>query len=384
MTYLHTATLKLHQYLIDHHWDGHALIGPDPGIRLNYRIGRFIKGYLPNLPWRDSLYYLQGQGYWILANWLMHTQTGDDRYRDIALRCSHTMLRRQQSDGAWEYPNPEWKGRVATAEGTWGALGLLESYRHSGDDVFLQGALNWHRYLIEQIGFQTLGDELSVNYFAGRQGGRVPNNSAFVLRFLAELARLTDEQHYLGPCAGLMTFMQRVQKPSGEFPYSVPGTQGGKDWPHFQCYQYNAFQCLDLMHYAELTGDPHAKPVIQNVLQFLAGGLGPSGQAHYQCGQPWRTVTYHTAALGAAFATAARIGVGDYQALAERAFTYLLNHQHKRGGFVYSRGDYRLLSDRRSYPRYLAMILYHLQSPQAPHETASNSKGTPPTSRELV
>src|SRR5438874_8832537 len=61
------AAVKLHGYLVANHWSGDRLIGPDPGIRLNYRIGRFIKGYLHRLAWKDDVYFLQAQGYWLLA-----------------------------------------------------------------------------------------------------------------------------------------------------------------------------------------------------------------------------------------------------------------------------------------------------------------------------
>src|SRR5437764_3211510 len=115
------AATKLHRYLVDAHWNGQALIGPDSGIRFNYRIGRFIKSYLRGVPWRDNYYYVHGQAYWILANWRLLALTGQDTYRDIAVRCSECMLTQQRDDGAWEYPNVEWKGRIATVEGTWGS-----------------------------------------------------------------------------------------------------------------------------------------------------------------------------------------------------------------------------------------------------------------------
>ncbi len=69
------AAKRLHRYLFNNHWTGHALIGPDPGIRFNYRIGRFIKSYFSSIDWKDDLYYLQGQGYWILGNWLLFTKS---------------------------------------------------------------------------------------------------------------------------------------------------------------------------------------------------------------------------------------------------------------------------------------------------------------------
>jgi hypothetical protein len=352
--------LKLHRYLVANHWDGRALTGPDPGVRFNYRIGRFVKNYVPRRSWNDELYYLQGQGYWVLANWDLHARTGDTTYRDIAVRCSEHMLAQQRSDGAWDYPNPEWKGRVAAVEGIWASLGLLETFRWTADEMFLVGALGWHRFLVETIGFQEVGDELAINYFAGRAGTRVPNNSTDTLRFLAEIADATGHGFYLMPGDGLLAFVSRAQKATGELPYTVEGAAGHKARPHFQCYQYNAFQCLGLMRYYELTRDSRAVPIISRILEFLRTGVGEDGRAFYECGNRYRSVTYHAAALGAAFGRASQLGVGSYDELSDRSLSYVLQMQQPDGGCIYSRGDYRLLSDRRSYPRYLAMVLLHL------------------------
>lgn len=354
------SALKLHRYLVSNSWSGHALVGPDPGVRFNYRIGRFIKGYLHAVPWNDSLYYLQGQGYWILGNWRLLSITGEESCREVATRCSEYMLTQQRGDGAWEYPNREWKGRVATAEGVWGALGLLETYRHTGAEKFLTGALRWHRYMTEEIGFQRDGAEVAVNYFAGQAGSRIPNNSAMALRFLAELADVTGEAGYLEPCAGMVAFLSRVQKVTGEFPYAVEGAAESGARPHFQCAQYNAFMCLDLMRYHELTDDDAILPLMQGTLSFLSRSLAPYGQAYYECGNSYRAVTYHAAVLAAAFAEAGRLDISGYAEPARRAYSYVLRQQERDGSFPHSRGDYRVLSDKRAYPRYLAMILYHL------------------------
>jgi glycosyltransferase involved in cell wall biosynthesis len=355
------TVLRLHRYMMDTQWNGTALIGPDVGIRFNWRIGRFVKSYLSAIPWNDSYYYLQAQGYWVLANWLLFQKTSEPAYREIAIRSAESMLERQRSDGAWDYPHPEWSGRVTTAEGTWGSLGLLETYRHTGDCSFLNGALRWHRFLLNRVGFEQAGDELSVNYFSNVSTARVPNNSAFVLRFLSELADVTGNQDYLYLCRGLVTFMTHAQKPNGEFPYMVRGSlPHRKCWEHFQCYQYNAFECLDLMRYQEITGDATVVPVIFRCLSFLRDGLAADGHAYYDCGNRYRQVTYHAAALGAAFSMAERHGFYAHEGLAERAFSYLLGIQRSDGAFPFSRGDYRSLSDRRPYPRVLAMILFHL------------------------
>src|SRR5437867_4220491 len=73
---------KLHRYLTANHWTERGLVGPDCGIRLNSRIGRFIKNYLSTLRWHDDLYYLQAQGYWVLANWQLFDQTCGEQYHE--------------------------------------------------------------------------------------------------------------------------------------------------------------------------------------------------------------------------------------------------------------------------------------------------------------
>ena len=353
------AAVNLHRYLFTRHWDGRALSGPDPGVRFNYRIGRFVKSYLPRASWNDALCYQQGQGYWVLANWDLYARTGDSVYRDIAVRCSEQILQQQRSDGAWEYPNPEWAGRIATVEGIWASLGLLETFRRTSDERCLSRVLRWHRFLIERVGFVKHGDELAINYFAGRKGGRVPNNSTDTLRFLAELADATGCGSYLQPCERLLAFVRHAQTATGELPYSLRGGGDDRPQPHFQCYQYNAFQCLGLMRYYELTADAMALPVITGLLTFLSTGVAADGGVFYACGNRHRFVIYHAAVVAAALALARPLGLGNYDALADRALSYVRRSQRPDGGCPYSRGDYYVLSDRRSYPRYLAMILLH-------------------------
>jgi hypothetical protein len=367
------AARRLHEYLLASHWNGHSLIGPDVGIRFNARIGRFVKGYLPRFSWNDNYSYVQAQGYWILGNWRLFSSAGESRFRDIALRTSEFLITRQQENGSWLYPNPEWQGRIATAEGTWGSLGLLESYRQTGERRFLTAALAWHSFLVREVGFQQVGEEVAVNYFHDIKGPRVPNNSAILLRFLAELADLSGNTSHLRLCSGLLSFLRAAQNSSGEFPYTVKGVDGGKVWAHFQCFQYNSFQCLDLMRYFDLAADDRVLPLINGSLRFLRLGLAESGRSYFQCGDHHREVAYHTAVLAHVFSRASEFGFPGYEAMASRAYNYLLRLQRMDGGFDFSRGDYYFLKDRRSYPRSLAMILCHLLPPLPVREKSALS-----------
>jgi len=307
------------------------------------------------------LYYLQAQAYWVLANWMLFAATGANHHRDLAIRCSEEMIARQRPDGAWPYPNPEWRNRVATAEGTWASLALIETFRQTGSPRFLAGALLWYKFFTTVIGFEQIDSQLSANYFASQATSRVPNNSAFVLRFLAELSDATQNATYLEKCEGLLRFMKAAQKESGEFPYMVRGRHTGvKLWEHFQCYQYNAFQCLDLMRCYQLTSAIPLPAIIAKCLRFLDGGISEDGQVLYSCDNRHTRIAYHTAATGAALSMAAAAGFGSYEQNAQRVFSYLRRVQRTDGSFGFSTGDYYVLNDVQAYPRPLAMILYHL------------------------
>lgn len=354
------ATFALHAHLERRHWTGDALIGPDYGVRLNYRVGRFAKSYLRWLPWRDSLYYLQAQAYWVLANWRLHDLTGEQRFARIAMQCSHGIVACQREDGAWTYPNPAWKGRIANAEGTWAALGLLEGFARTRSSEFLDAARRWYRYLDEEIGWRRAEAGLAANYFAHTDGGGlVPNNSAFVLRLLAELAHATGDPTYLDRCPALLDFLAIAQRPGGELPYVV-GPETPSRLEHFQCYQYNAFQALDLIRYAERSGDPRPRPLVTEILRFLSTGVNDDGDTLHACGQRNPQVTYHAAVLAAALHAGARAGLTADASTVGQTYARLLQLQAGDGSFPHSRHDYGMLSDRRSYPRSLAMLLFLL------------------------
>jgi hypothetical protein len=357
------AAERLHGYLVEGHWREGGLIGPDSGIRFNYRIGRFVKSYLSRFPWRDELYYLQAQGYWILANWALADLGSHDGARAIAVAATDRILAEQRPDGAWAYPHPEWRGRVTTYEGAWASLGLLETYRRTSQPRYLAGALRWHEFAESRIGYQDVRGGRAANYFAGRTGSAVPNATTDAVRFLAEVAQATEDTNYTARAESLLAFLAEVQLPTGELPYEVTATAPAR-LPHYQCFQYNAFECLGLLRYEELTGDRRASPIVEGLLRFVATGVAPDGSARYQCGRSRRSVTYHAAALAASLTRAERLGYAVDPALARRLYAHVRGLQRDDGSFPHSRGDYVVASDRRAYPRNLAMILSHLLEPR--------------------
>jgi hypothetical protein len=114
------------------------------------------------------------------------------------------------------------------------------------------------------------------------------------------------------------------------------------------------------MSYHDSIGDADSLPLVSGLLRFLREGVGNDGHAFYECGNRQRAVTYHAAAVAAALVGGSRFGVDGCDEPGRRAYAYVLRAQRADGGFPHSTGDYGLLQDRRSYPRYLAMILFHL------------------------
>ncbi len=353
------AALKLHQYIQKTHWNGEALLGPDPGLRFHSRIWRFFKSYLRFIAWKDYSYFLQCQGYWNWNNWKLFDLTKKSSYKEIAIACTDSIIKMQTQGGYWEYPLPEWKKKIATVEGDYAAFGLLETYKHTKEKHLLEGVIKWYDFLIDQTGFQIYKDSKCINYFAGQNGRLVPNNTTLTLELFSELYQLTRNKKYLKTCDDMIQFLYYVQRESGEFPYAfeTPDIQGRG---HFLCYQYNAFQFLDLVHYWENTKDTKTYDILHNLIRYLQSGLHPNGHSRYNCRKAYPEVTYYTAVLGAAFLKAKEIGLGDYEEYENKAYRWVLKRQNKKGGFIYSSRNYGILSDRRSYPRYLCMILKHL------------------------
>ena len=360
------AAGKLHRHLQSEHWSGELLTGPDPGVRFNARIGRFVKSYVRGITWRDQMAYFQAQGYWILDQWLLADQCGEAGHGPTAIACAESVLKLQRPAGYWEYPNPEWSGRVATVEGCFASLGLLECYAHTGRASFLVGAESWHEYLVGTIGFRAQRDPgmLAINYFSHQHGddGGVPNNSALALWYMARLAELANEDRYLSHGPALIAWLAHVQSETGELPYEI-ASQENSGRPHFLCYQYNAYELIALSNYYQITGDSTVWPILERLAGYLAGGLNEEGAGRYDCSRATPEVMYYTTAIARALSQATTLGLGDFRTLADRGFQHVLSRQRLDGSFQFhSRANYGLLTDRRSYPRYLAMILNHLLS----------------------
>jgi hypothetical protein len=358
---LFSAAERLHAHLLRRHHDRGLVRGPDAGVRLNLRAWRFLKSTLAFLPWRDDYAFMQTQGYWILANWMLHDATGEPRYRDLALESTEATLRLQQPDGFWLYPLPERRHLIATVEGDWGAVGLLASHARAPRAEFLAGAIRWYDFLVNRIGFQEHRRGKAINYF-DRPRGKVPNNSVEAAWLFLRLWKATGEERFLEQVEGLLEFVATVQLPSGELPYVVASRhEQGRE--HYLCFQYNAFQFLKLAWSARLKPATQADAILARLPRFLAQGVTASGASAADCSHAEPEVDYYTAVLAAALRETAELGLVPTHDLSARCYARVLERQRPDGTFIYSTGDHGFLRDTRSYPRAQAMTLFHLLYP---------------------
>jgi hypothetical protein len=353
------AALRIHDYLERQHVLQGRLEGPDQGVRWNIRVWRFWKSYFPALAPRERHFFLQGQAYWALANWTLHDLTGEARFAEVARGAADAVLAAQRGDGAWNYPLRERRHLVATVEGDFGAITLLEAYRRRLGPHYLDAALRWHEFVELHIGYQRHPAGRAINYF-DKPRGMVPNNTAEWIWVLGRFASATGERRFLQAVPDLLGFLEAVQLASGELPYEIAGVYESRTRLHYLCYQYNAFQCMKLAGYAAAHDDARARALATRIASFLAGGVTASGAVRASCDAVLPEVVYYADSVGMALHTVTRLGWADHAALAERAFRFVLSRQAPDGSFPFSRGDYYVLADRSRYPRYLAMTLFHL------------------------
>jgi hypothetical protein len=354
------AARALHGHLAARHVHDNRLAGADQGVRWNIRLWRFVKSYLPALRPRERFWFIQGQAYWACASWTLHELTHEPAFADAARAATREIRAAQRPDGAWDYPLPERRHLVATVEGDFGAVAMLEGYRHDHEPSWLEGARAWHDYVEREIGYQSHAGGLCVNYFQ-KPRGLVPNNTCEWIWVLGLLADATGEARYRARIPALLTFLEAVQLPSGELPYELAGGNEPRTRQHYLCYQYNAFQCMKLAWYAQDSGDPRARALAERVSDFLATGVRDNGSVRASCTSALPEVIYYADAVALALHTVSTFGWRKHAALADRAFGWVLEQQRADGGFShFSRGDYFVLSDKNEYPRYLAMTLFHL------------------------
>lgn len=356
-----SAAERLHAHLMRRHYSAGLLRGPDTGVRFNLRLWRFLKSALDFVPWGDDYSFMQTQGYWVLANWMLHEETGDPRYRQVALESTEATLKLQSPEGFWTYPLPERKHLIATVEGNWGAIALLASHAREPREDFRAGAGRWYDFLVTRIGFQSHARGKAVNYFQ-RPRGKVPNNSVEVVWLCLRLWKATGSTRFLEHLEGLTEFLQAVQLPSGELPYIVAGPyEPGRE--HYLCYQYNAFQFLKLAWSERLKPSAQFAALLRGLARFLENGVTGSGASAADCSSALPEVDYYTGVLAAAMVAAAQLGLLPSTELSDRGYRRLLARQRPDASFGHSTGDYGFLRDGRSYPRPQAMTLFHLLYP---------------------
>ena len=356
------ATNKLYDYLLRTHVHNGRVIGPDIGLRWNKVLFHLIKSYIHFVPWNDNYIFMQSLAYWININCRRYQTFRDSESLELIKDAAKCIVSLQRPEGHWTYPLKAWEDKIATVEGNFAALGLIDAYEITNEKVYLESATLWIDCLLKNIGFIEYGtDGLAIKYFAEDRKGAVPNNTTLTLKLLSRSKqvsistnRVTSEEinklaHFLACC----------QLNSGELPYQLRN-KSSKGRTHYQCFQYNAFEFLDLCDTIDVLELNALPSVIYGLAKFISVGVKKNGSCRFSCYKDSPQVTYHASAVGAALHEATKRDLGNYSELSSRCCNYVLSKQLKDGSMPWSENEYGILKDARRYPRNLLMTLDHL------------------------
>jgi len=253
--------------------------------------------------WKDNYYYVQAQG--VLDSRQLATVFEHGRQQVSGYRLALLGIPFGSPAGRWSLALSEsgMAGRIATAEEPGDRWGCLETYRQTRDRKFLTSVEKWHRFVVREIGFSGSRPGTCCELLLRQERAARFQQFGFSRAILGRSAEASGDDSYLRRCTGLFKFLRAVQEAAGEFPYTVGGVEGGKVWPHFQCFQYKRiFYASILMRYFDLTGD-RCRPGLlsEDCWAFCAKGRRKNGRSYFECGDRHRDVTYHTAVLAQAF-----------------------------------------------------------------------------------
>ncbi|MDC0527071.1 hypothetical protein OAO35_03900, partial [Euryarchaeota archaeon] len=298
------------------------------------------------------------QGYWIINNWKFFELTSRIEYARKSLETSKKLASKQSVEGCWKitHGNKKWRGVVSTVDNTFAALGLLETYKVTKSEEFLKSAEAWANYLIQNVGFHKYDYGYSIKYFSGKPSPAVPNNNTLVLWFLAELSNVTRNIEYIRFNERIIDFLEKVQKETGELPYSVESSEVvGKE--HYICFQYNAFELIDLLNFYRISPVKKLDRIIIRLSKFLLQAFDEKGASKFDCSHSFPNIFYYTSKVISALLLSKKFGFIDNVPFINNSLNLLLSNQNIDGSFPYSTNEYMFFKDKRFYPKESNFIL---------------------------
>ena len=196
-------------------------------------------------------FFLQGQGYWALANWTLRDLTGNPRFARLRAR-GHRGDRRGAARGrlvgvsAARAPAPGGDGGGRLRRD--GAARGLPA-RDRGPPAALGARTGTTSSSSGSATRSTRAGSPSTTS-TGRAAW-CPTTPPSGSGCWGASRSVTGDERFLGRVSPLLGFLEAVQLPSGELPYELGGKYEASTRIHYLCYQYNAFQCMKLAWHAE-------------------------------------------------------------------------------------------------------------------------------------
>lgn len=196
----------------------------DGGVSEAYHL---YHGWLPSYP--------ETTGYIIETFFAYYDQTGDEVYKDAAIRMAKWLLDIQNDDGSITNSNYEKKFVFDTGQVI---FGLVKAYEYSGSNEYIDGAINAGNWLVEQQEDNGSWVKHSINNIPHAYYSRVAWS-------LAKLHELIGVEKYIEACKNNIEWCIKQQNENGWF-RNASFTQRNHETPYTHTIAYTIRGILEV------------------------------------------------------------------------------------------------------------------------------------------
>jgi len=166
---------------------------------------------------------------WDVSGELILAQlTGKHEYFKRAEKSARWLVLNQNKSGFWERKSCDGCEGIFTVEGSEAGLALLDMYEYTNDSTYLDSAILWSDFLLNNISFQNVsGTSIAFEYQYPAKHWRVVNINALNGLFFLRLWKATGNEEYLGIGNRSLDFVLGSQLGSGQYPYRFDSMRGG-------------------------------------------------------------------------------------------------------------------------------------------------------------
>ena len=154
--------------------------------------------------------------------------TGNRTYLKRAEKSARWLVLNQNKSGFWERKSCDGCEGIFTVEGSEAGLALLDMYEFTNDSAYLDHAILWSDFLLNNISFQNVSENsIAFEYQYPAKHWRVVNINALNGLFFLRLWKATGDERYRDIGNRSLNFVLDSQFEGGQYPYRFDSLREG-------------------------------------------------------------------------------------------------------------------------------------------------------------